>query len=54
MPGGGECWANVIDGIPSEMQLLVTKTAALAPVMRQEGKKVDNAPNVGLGKGRQP
>lgn len=54
MPGGGECWANVIDGIPSEIQLLVTKTAALAPVMRQEGNKVDNAPNVGLGKGRQP
>lgn len=54
MPGGGECWANVMDGIPSETQLLVTNTAALAPVMRQEGKKVDSAPKVSLGKGEQP
>lgn len=51
MPGGGECWINVIAGDPSVVQPLEAKTAVLFPVMRQEGKKVDGRPNAWPGAG---
>lgn len=41
MPGGGECWINVIAGVPSELQPLVAKIAVSVLPVRQEARKMD-------------